>query len=325
MPSERSKQIIPILAFMGGIISMLYVFYFMEHLSFSSGIYYGILNVVNAYNVTPTAGLVNVLSQASSIQIGVYFSYIMLPFALISFAIGVLWLFSKSYLKMFALVLVFSSIVSILLTLFLQLSYVFGGIFTAVGAPFIGPLLSLVAAGYALYAARSKQPAKRAVSQININPETPFSNMLMISNRLMSKMSGDLRILDMHFDAAGLENLARLIPKSSSAFTKISVLTKGDRLGDDFAKIYEDFKAEMRHKDIEFEIRILNPEDAAHQHERMMLDQDAAYKIPPLNIINKKSESIVSIKRNEAAARFQRMWQRGTKLENLRQQEPQPK
>lgn len=325
MPSERSKVIIPALAFLGGTVSMLYVFYFMEHLSFSSGVYYGILNVVNAYNVTPTTGLLNVLSQASTIQLGVNISYIMLPFALISFAIGILWIFSKSYLKMSALVLIFSSLVFMLLTLFLELSFNFSSILMRFVAPFIGGILSLAAASYALYSMGAKQPTKRAVSQININPDTPFSNMLMISSRLMSKLSGDVRILDMHFDATGLENLARLVAKSSSNYTKISVLTKGDRLGDDFAKIYEDFKAEMRNRKIEFEIRILNNEDASHQHERMMLDQDAAYKIPPLNIINKKSESIVSIKRNEAAARFQKMWMRATKLENLRQQEPQPK
>ncbi|MGI0135058.1 MAG: hypothetical protein ACREBW_08900 [Candidatus Micrarchaeaceae archaeon] len=325
MPSERSRQVIPVLAFMGGIVSMLYVFYFMEHLSFSSGVYYGILNVVNAYNVTPTTGLINVLSQASTIQLGVNISYMMVPFALISFAIGLLWLFSKSYLKLSAIVLMFSSLVFMLLTLFLELSFNFSGILTRFVAPFTGGILSLAAASYALYAMGSRQPARRAAQQISINPATPFSNMLMISNRLMSRLSGDVRVLDMHFDAAGLENLARLVPRGKSNYTKISVLTKGDRLGDDFVKVYEDFKAEMRNRGIEFEIRILNAEDASHQHERMMLDQDAAYKIPPLNIINKKSESIVSIKRNDAAARFQRMWMRATKLENLRQQEQQPK
>lgn len=324
MPSERSKTIIPALAFLGGIVSMLYVFYFMQHLSFSYGVYYGILNVVNAYNVTPTTGLLNVLSQANTIQLGVNVSYIMVPFALISLAIGVLWLFSKSFVKTSATVLIFSSIVFMMLTLFLQLSFNFSTILTKFVAPFIGGLLSLVAAGYALYEMRQRQPARRAVSQISINPETPFSNMMIIANRLMSKLSGDVRILDMHFDAVGLENLARLVSRSSSKYGKISILTKGDRLGDDFSKVYEDFKVEMRNRKIEFEIRILNQEDAAHQHERIMLDQNAAYKIPPLNIINKKGETIVSIKRNDAAARFQRMWMRATKLENMRQQGHEP-
>ncbi|EQD46801.1 hypothetical protein B2A_08729, partial [mine drainage metagenome] len=65
---------------------------------------------------------------------------------------------------------------------------------------------------------------------------------------------------------------------------------------------------------IGFEVRVMNPEDAAAQHERFIVDSERAYKIPPLNIINKKSEHIVSIKHGEALRRFDYMWGRGRKV-----------
>ncbi len=45
---------------------------------------------------------------------------------------------------------------------------------------------------------------------------------------------------------------------------------------------------------------MLEPEEAARQHERLIMDSDLAYKIPPLNIINKKNEHIVGINGREA-------------------------
>jgi hypothetical protein len=62
---------------------------------------------------------------------------------------------------------------------------------------------------------------------------------------------------------------------------------------------------------------VLDDGDAAKQHERLLLDGSEAYKIPPLNIINKKSEHITAVNRDDAARRFEDLWSRAIKFENI--------
>jgi hypothetical protein len=137
---------------------------------------------------------------------------------------------------------------------------------------------------------------------------------LVLSRELFSNLKGDVKIVDMHFDSAGMENLALLINDSKANYSKIYVLSNGERLGADFRKRYSNLVAELSNRKIYFEVRIMNTEDAAAQHERFIVDSGHAYKIPPLNIINKKSEHIVSIKHGEAMRRFDYMWGRGSKV-----------
>ena len=157
-----------------------------------------------------------------------------------------------------------------------------------------------------------------AAGPISIDPQTPYTNVMILSKRLMSKLNGDIKILDMHFDANGLENLSRLLSGNLERYKSVSVLAKRDRLGSEFIRNYSDFKNELGNKGVAFELKVLNDMDAGEQHERVLMDGSSAYKIPPLNIINRKSEHIVSINHREAEARFNRLWTNSTKLENLK-------
>lgn len=302
------------LAIVGGFLALLAVFYLTEHLSFAIGLYYGISTAVKAYNITPSAGLVSLLSQSSAVSLALYMVYIMFPLAVIMAAVGVLWMFSKSYLKLTSGAIIFCSIAYMGLALVLSLT--FSGLSVMGYLPFVGGVLSLAGGGIGIANITQRQGQKRAASPIQINPETPYSNMILISNRLMRRLSGNVRILDMHVDSRAMENLARLVGKNTGSYRKISILTTGDRLGGDFMKAYNDFKAEMANSNVEFELRIIKESEAHRQHERMILDDKTAYKIPPLNIINRKNEHIVAINHGDAEKWFERLWGGSTRFEN---------
>ena len=48
------------------------------------------------------------------------------------------------------------------------------------------------------------------------------------------------------------------------------------------------------------------------------MDSMLAYKIPPLNIINQKNEHIVGINIREVQFKFNNLWAKATKFENLK-------
>ena len=301
----------------GGFLAVLATFYYMEVLSYAAGVDTGAAVILNTYNITPSNTILQTLVRASSLPIGMHITYIMLPFALLMFAIGVLWLFSKAYVRLAGSVVAFSAFAFILLSVILDTDFSFSAL--QVPAPYIAGALSLVGGVLAMLESAGKQQ-HRATRPIEINPERPYSNMLVIANRLIGRMEGEVSILDMHFDPKAMDNLTRLADKSVGNVSKVRLLTRADRLGRDFEKSYMDFVEEMHNLKIEFELRIMNPDDAAQQHERLIMDSRSAYKIPPLNIINKKSEHIVSIDHAHAKSRFDFLWNRGTKYETVMRQ-----
>ena len=142
--------------------------------------------------------------------------------------------------------------------------------------------------------------------------------MKVLSNRIMRKLHGEIKILDMHFDTSSLDNLMQLISGHTQQYRQISVLTSASRLGTSFESSYNDFRSELANRNVAFELRVLSTADAAKQHERILMDDDTAYKIPPFNIINKKNEHIVGINHAEANGRFGKLWSEATKFENLK-------
>lgn len=318
MARENKLDLGALVALAGGFLCLLCALYYMQQLSYSVGVYSGISVVVNTYRLNTTSALISTLAQSSTILLALHLTYVLVPFALVILAIGMLWLFTKSYPRFTAEALVFCALIYMIIVGILGFDFKFSGSYifpAALG----GGVLVLLSAAYLIFVSRTKSPAqKRAASPIMINPDTPYSNIRILSTKIMSKLSGEVKILDMHFDATALENLMQLIDKNFERYTQISVLTKGDRLGGTFLNSYKDFKTELKNKNVEFELRVLDGEEATKQHERFIMDAYAAYKIPPLNIINKKSEHIVSIKHEEALRRFDALWAEATKFENIK-------
>ncbi len=313
------------MAMVGGFISVFYVFHYMQVLSYSLGAYYEMQDLVSANSINATSSMLSMLAGSSSIKLALYLTYVMLPFALVMLVIGVLWFFAKAYSKLTGSVLLLTSVMYLLITAVLENNFVFHSSLLGLAAVCMGGALALVASTHALgvfsgslFAASDKAEVRRRTVQIGIDPEIPYTNMQVLSNKLMGRLGGEIKILDMHFDVAALDNLIRLMSKNANRYSRIDVLSKKDRLGAEFAASYRDFKAELLSRHVEFDLRVLDEDDASKQHERFLLDGNEAYKIPPLNIINRKSEHITSVNRDDAARRFDELWSRAIKFENIK-------
>jgi hypothetical protein len=322
MAKEAPLNISAIVVLLAGAIMLIYAFYFMQQLAFSAGVYSGLSTAIKAYNVSnKTAGtvLVAALSQSTTLVLALHLTYALLPFAILVFALGVIWLFSQSYYKFTNSLVVMSAILYAILVAVLQFDFSFKNTMYSFPIAYFGAALAVAIGAYSIIKIDSKTPlAKRMIPAILINPETPYSNMKILSNRLMKKLSGEIKILDMHFDLVSLDTLMQLVDKNTAQYTAIHVLTKSDRLGDGFERPYSNFKKELENKKVKFELRILDPENASKQHERLLMDNSTAYKIPPLNIINKKSEHIVGINYREAQSTFNHLWAEAKKFENMK-------
>jgi len=123
-------------------------------------------------------------------------------------------------------------------------------------------------------------------------------------------------VVDKHFNSAAMSNLYRLIPRDRANIKSLKILTSAEMLDSKFGSNYLDFKEELKNSNIEIEVKIMKEEDAVTQHERFIFDQQGAYKIPPLNIINKKSEHITRMNTRDARKRFDYLYQNSLKFEN---------
>ncbi len=181
---------------------------------------------------------------------------------------------------------------------------------------YFGMLLCVITDIYLEHTVHSGQTKGYLARSINISPETPYANMQLLKERLFSRFSGNLRIVDKHFNSEAMSNLYRLIEGSLENLSRIDVITSSEMLDTRFGDNYNDLRNELQKSNIDFEVRIMNPEDAKSQHERFIMDSDNAFKIPPLNIINRKSEHIVKVNFGESEKRFEYLYKRATKLDN---------
>jgi hypothetical protein len=179
---------------------------------------------------------------------------------------------------------------------------------------YAGVALGVIANAYLQYELRVNASAYTMSSSINIDPSTPFSNIINLQDEVFSKMEGHLRVIDKHFNTAALTNLSRLIDGYTGNFSKITVITSKEMQDSKFSANASEFEKEMTGKGVATEIRIMDQKDSAEQHERLLMDDVVAYKIPPFSIINKKSEHITKVKAPEARARFHLLYARATKV-----------
>lgn len=186
-----------------------------------------------------------------------------------------------------------------------------------VWAIYIGIPLAMAAGIYLNYGMRmpTDHPAKIR-RNISVDPRTPFSNIVELHDKVFSNLKGHLKIVDKHFNSAALVNFHRLLAGSERQFGKITVITSTEMLDSSFSKNMVDFKKELESENVEFDLRFMDENDKVEQHERIMLDDSVAYKIPPFNIINKRSEHIILINHDEAERRFGQLYKKAISFEN---------
>ncbi|HUC38865.1 MAG TPA: hypothetical protein VL944_01920 [Candidatus Acidoferrum sp.] len=185
--------------------------------------------------------------------------------------------------------------------------------------PYFGFVICIGSIAYIEYIIRVKQPHRtgaRGKSAFAIDPAKPFSNMVSVQQQVFSNMSGHIRVIDKHFNSAALQNFYRLMEKDIANFNKVTILTSREMLTSSFPQQITDLRNELSGYGIELDARLMDPKDTVEQHERMMLDDRTAYKIPPFNIINTRSEHITKINFGEADRRFAQLYSRAIKLDN---------
>ncbi len=313
---------VPILAAVGGLIALLSVFYFTESFAYSIGYNSGIVSAISAYNITnATSSAVPALqAMTDTFRLGSHIAYAMIFLPLIMLGISAFWMFVTTKGRTLQIVMVIVSLMFLLMVTLLVENFHFSNSLTVVIAAYAGALICLGSSSYFIYDSYVKAavaPHSRAVRSLEIDPAKPYSNIDLIAKKLFGSFFGEVRILDMHFDSKAVQNLSMLIDRSSPKFSRILVLMSKDRAGDMFRRNYNEFGAELANRGISLEVRIMNDDDLATQHERLILDDSKAYKIPPFNIINKKSEHIVSVNYKQASEHFGMIWNRAAKLENF--------
>ncbi len=170
---------------------------------------------------------------------------------------------------------------------------------------------------YIEYTARrhvTGQPSRRI--NIRMDPESPYANIVSLKEQLFAAMHGGVKVVDKHFNSKAMENLYRLLDGNFSNLSSIKVITSKEMLDSDFGGNYYDMQKELKNNGVDFEVKVMTDLDAEAQHERFIFDDSKAVKIPPLNIINRKSEHITSTGLLESRRRFDELYQRASKYEN---------
>ncbi len=151
---------------------------------------------------------------------------------------------------------------------------------------------------------------------MRIEPGMPFTNLVKLRDGIFATLRGHVRVVDKNFNSDAIFNLHRLLETSLSGIKKLDVITSAQTLDSNFQGNYTDFKNEILNRGIELNFLLMSEQDGVQQHERFIFDDEKAYKIPPLNIINKKSEHIVRLSVREARSRFDTLVKNSTKYDN---------
>lgn len=302
------------LAFIGSLGAMLITFYYMQSTSLIIGVSSGIALSASKYNLTLNSTTMALVNNTPVYRIGAYFTYLMLPIALAMFGLATLWFFGSRRGRVSGFSMAILSIIFIAILTVMKINLNLSEPLSVIATGYIGALLAMAAGAYAFL----QKPQKRqSIRPLEIDPSKPYSNMLNMYDKVMSNLSGTLKVLDKNFDTASMSNMYRLVSSNIGSIKGVMVLTSSDRVGKAFERDYYDIKKEFETYGMYIDIRVMSDADAAEQHERFMADSKNAFKIPPLNIINRKSEHIVRINPREVNKRFDDIFQRSTKIENL--------
>ncbi len=329
MEAEERKQrnVLVLIALLAG--SMLLVagsLYMLKELAYLYG--WGIGATAAAQqlgvNITSSSSAATLISDITILHDGLYESYALALIALVTMA-SALILFVRRYDKnqnsqstyslLHSAFTIFYLLILFILVTNLSTSFKLPYLFVT----YIGIILCLGADAYMQYDLRKvtffSRPQQRGKTSVTMDPSKPFSNLIALQE-IFGNMSGELKIVDKHFSSSALENLHRISEKSISNFTKMVILTSKEQLDSGFGAAVVDFKKELNERGTGLEVRFMDDKDAVDQHERFMMDDKMAYKIPPFNIINKRSEHITKINFMESDRRFKYLYGRAISLEN---------
>ncbi len=322
-PRRRNNTIALALLTVGSLLLIFGSVYLMKELAVFYGIGVGAAVQSISDRANLSASVVDAATSITTIRYDILESYVLSVVAL-GLTAAAFAMFIKRNEKITAASLSYTRINAALVIIYMLLMYLVLAEFyvnlqgTYLDIAYVGIIICLGVDVYIEYAYRKRDilRAQRPVSSIALDPTKPFSNILTLQDSLFSAMSGHLRVLDKHFNSGALENLHRLTAKSLGRFTRMTILTSKGMLDSEMGKGISDFRSELSRSGIGLEVRLMDDGDVVDQHERIILDDSVAYKVPPINIINTRSEHVTRISYRDARKRFDQLYQRGIKIEN---------
>ncbi len=285
-----------------------------------SGVQYGLgagaILQGNAYNVSVIPAL-----QATALQIKAIYQTILEGFlisgiGMLVFAMSLALLFKgqnsyERYVGIYVPLHIMLVLIYLVLLLIMHITYA-----VDLYATYVAMAVCIIFDAHIGYKTGRLASRRRPGRSISIDPSTPYANLVTLKEQLFDNLAGTVCIVDKHFNSNAISNLYRLIPSEGQKIASIRILTSSGMLDSGFGRNYTDLREELRNNGIEVEVRVMKEDDAATQHERFIFDDTAAYKIPPLNIINRKSEHVVRTTIRDARKRFEYLYQNAMKLEN---------
>ncbi|MGC8628755.1 MAG: hypothetical protein ACP5T4_00905 [Candidatus Micrarchaeia archaeon] len=296
------------------------VLYISDIFAISYGVGAGAFIQSNLSKSEPVQVLAPAISEASSLHRAIQEAFVLLIIALIAFMIAVMVYATKAYrfgqamrlyaVSHFVATFIFSGLFFVIFSYFsISINPVFeSGIYASM-------LLAMALDIYFVSFARKSARKAASAKAIEIEPSKPFANLLKLRDAVFSGLGDHVMIVDKHINSASLQNLYRLLSDNAS-IRKLDILTYPEAFDTGFNRNFVDFKKELGNRGIEVNLLIMSDFDATSQHERFVFDSANAYKIPPLNIINEKSEHVTKIKLSDARKRFDALLKNAMKYEN---------
>ncbi|MDE1855305.1 MAG: hypothetical protein KGH57_03250 [Candidatus Micrarchaeota archaeon] len=322
---EESKtyQYVILLLGLASIVMATAAVYLMEILSINYGAGLAIIGLANRTNSTAIqSSVTQIAAQIGNIQSAISETYLV---AIISFGLiaSALILYITRYRRFTPMsrryTLLHGTLTLVYIALFylalsnLQINYAspyFLSVFSAIGAALLIDI-------YLQFTISTKVPSAALPRRgMRIEPGAPYTSLLNLRDTIFSKLQGDVRVVDKHFNSDAISNLHRLLETNLSNISKLEIISSKEMFDAKFNDNYTDFRNELRNKGVELNLMLMSDVDSVEQHERFIFDDKTAYKIPPLNIINKKSEHIVGLRVGEARSRFETLMRNATKYDN---------
>jgi hypothetical protein len=141
-----------------------------------------------------------------------------------------------------------------------------------------------------------------------VEPERPYSNVLAL-REILRACKGFIHWAEPHLPRKALEPLS--YEADSSKITEIKLLSGTKSMDDATRKDFKRFAAEMAHRGITAEWRVVEPADM-DWHDRFILGRRQAWNVPPVNTLFKGDYSEAS--RTPKPPPFERWWKLGDPL-----------
>jgi hypothetical protein len=321
----KRKSIIPVMAQnTGSLILIAGAIYILKELAVLYGIGVGAAVQSIGTNMPLVSLVASAATQLTALHQGILESYVLFLIALGLSAASFI-LFLRRYEKNNSAITTYSLFHSAFIVVYIIILYlILSSFYANLGSYymyviFAGLVICIASDLYFQYSIRQPTDSPkgpRVKHTLSMDPTKPFSNIITLQEQLFPNMSGHLRIVDKHFNSVALANFHRLSEKSITNFTKITILTSKEMMDSSFGNDMIDFRNEVTEAGVGLEVKLMDDKDTVEQHERLILDDKIAYKIPPFNIINKRSEHITRINYDEANRRFNQLHGRAIKMEN---------